>query len=72
MSQDDSGREPLPIWFFVGVILAVYGVLVVAGGFLSSRPTVLAETKPGLWWGALMVVAGGIFTAIGWMSHKKG
>jgi drug/metabolite transporter (DMT)-like permease len=72
MSQDTEGREPLPIWFFVGVILAVYGVLVIAGNFMTSRPTVLSETRPGLWWGALMVVAGGIFTAIGVVAHRKG
>ena len=58
--------EPLPIWFFVGVILLVYGVLVLAGNFVGEpRQTVLAETRPGLWWGAIMVVAGGVFTALG-------
>ncbi len=72
MSQNDEGREPLAIWFFVGVILAVYGVLVIIGSFVPGRPTVLAETRPGLWWGSLMVVFGGIFTTIGIVSHRKG
>ena len=72
MSQDAQGREPMPIWFFVGVILFVYGLMVVAGNFMTSRPTVLAETRPALWWGSLMTVAGVIFTAIGWVSHRRG
>lgn len=71
MSQDDSGREPLPIWFFVGVILAVYGVLVVVGQLVNTRTTVLGGTQPGLWWGALMLVAGLLFTAIGIVAHRK-
>jgi hypothetical protein len=64
--------EPLPIWFFVGVILAVYGVLVVVGGFLpSDRVTVMGDTHPSFWWGAIMTVAGVIFTAIG-LAGRKG
>jgi hypothetical protein len=58
--------EPLPIWFFVGLILLVYGLLVAGAALLGdSRPTVLAETRPGLWWGAIMIVAGAVFTGIG-------
>ena len=52
--------EPLPIWFFVGVILLVYGLLVLAAYFMAApRETVLASTKPSLWWGTIIVVAGG-------------
>ena len=36
------------------------------GNFVGEpRQTVLAETRPGLWWGAIMLVAGGVFTALG-------
>jgi drug/metabolite transporter (DMT)-like permease len=64
--------EPMPIWFFVGVILLVYGVLVVIGGFLpQERATVLAETRPSLWWGAVMTVAGVVFTAIGYLGRTR-
>ena len=72
MEPTPAQREPLPIWFFVGVILLVYGVLVIIGGTQEqTRPTVLSETRPALWWGAIMCVFGGVFTAIGWHGRDK-
>jgi hypothetical protein len=63
--------EPLPIWFFVGLILLVYGVLVVLAGFIyTDATTVLASTRPALWWGAVITVAGGVFLAIGIRVHR--
>lgn len=65
-SVAQAAGEPLPIWFFVGLILLVYGVLVLVGNFTGTpRQTVLAETQPGLWWGAIITVAGGVFLGIG-------
>jgi len=54
------------IWFFVGLTLAIMGVLVVAAGIFDyitppERQTALGSTHPALWWGALMVIAGTIF-----------
>jgi hypothetical protein len=54
------------IWFFVGLTLSIMGALVVLAGVLDllsppARITVLGGTHPGLWWGALMLVAGIIF-----------
>lgn len=70
----DTGADsqPLPIWFFVGLILLVYGVLVVAGGlFAAPRETVLAHAKPALWWGAIMLVAGAVFLGIGLKGRSR-
>jgi hypothetical protein len=62
----DAAAEPLPIWFFVGLILLVYGLLVLVGNFTGTpRVSVLSETKPGLWWGAIITLAGGVFLGIG-------
>lgn len=69
-----GGKEPLPIWFFVGLVLGVYGLLVLGAGVVGGpADTALARKFPGdwmaanpcIWWGALMAVAGGVFLAIG-------
>jgi hypothetical protein len=51
----------IPIWFFIGALLAVYGVLIVGAGIagLFHPPRVaLAELHAGIWWGALLAVIG--------------
>jgi Ca2+/Na+ antiporter len=64
--------EPLPIWFFVGLILLVYGALVIVGSaFSASHPTMLAEMKPGYWWGAIILVSGAVFLGIGLKGRGK-
>jgi drug/metabolite transporter (DMT)-like permease len=66
MTGEPSKSEPLSIWFFVGVILSIYGVLVVLSDFLPhERATVLAQIRPALWWGAITTVCGAVFLAIG-------
>jgi len=56
------------IWYFVGLMLLVMGGLVLLAGLIelvspSARQTVLAEIHPGIWWGAIMIVAGAVFFA---------
>lgn len=53
-----------PIWFFVGLILLVMGGIIFLSGIynLINPPvvkTVLANTHPDIWWGAIMVAFGG-------------
>ena len=51
----------IPIWFFIGALLAVYGVLILAAGIwgLFHPPQVaLANLHVGIWWGALLMVIG--------------
>ena len=53
------------IWFFIGVLLLVYGVLITGAGLygLAHPPDVkLAWLHAGLWWGLLLVVIGGVYT----------
>jgi len=57
----------IPVWFFVGVLLLVYGVLIFASGLVGwSHPpnTVLAELHAPVWWGALLVVLGAIYCTV--------
>ena len=70
--MSEPNPDPLPIWFFVGLILGVYGIIVLVSGLLGdSRPTVLAELRPALWWGAIMIGAGVLFTLVGWLGHRR-
>ena len=53
----------ISIWFFVGLLTTIYGILILGAGLYglvspSDRTTVLAELHPAIWWGALMLVAG--------------
>jgi hypothetical protein len=57
----------ISIWFFIGVLLLIYGVLITGVSlyaFVSppERAVVLAELHAGVWWGALLLVLGGFYT----------
>ena len=55
----------ISIWFFIGVLLVVYGVLIFGAGIygLSHPPQVVkAELHAGVWWGMLLLVLGGFYT----------
>jgi hypothetical protein len=59
----------LPVWFFVGLLLGIYGVLILASGIAEwshPRPTVLAELHAPVWWGGLLIVVGATYTAVYW------
>jgi hypothetical protein len=55
----------ISIWFFIGVLLLAYGILILGAGIygLSHPPDVkLAELNAGIWWGVLLTVLGLIYT----------
>jgi hypothetical protein len=54
----------IPVWFFVGVLLLIYGVMIFVSGLVEwSHPpnTVLAELHAPVWWGALLTALGSIY-----------
>ncbi|MBN2575998.1 MAG: hypothetical protein JXP73_15655 [Deltaproteobacteria bacterium] len=54
----------IPVWFFVGGILLIYGVLILITGIAQLRsppPTVLSELHAPVWWGGLLTLIGGLF-----------
>jgi hypothetical protein len=55
----------ISIWFFIGVLLLIYGVLIFGAGLygLSHPPAVVrADLHAGLWWGVLLLVLGSVYT----------
>jgi hypothetical protein len=77
-AMDSKTERPqmIPVWFFVGILLLLYGVLIFIQGVAEwrnppdtalsrSNPfhATLANLHPTLWWGVLLIVLGAIFTA---------
>lgn len=59
-------RHAISIWFVIGALLAVYGVLILGTGVYgvfvpSSSTAVLSNLHIGIWWGAGMMVLGAVF-----------
>jgi len=57
----------IPVWFFVGVLLLVYGVLILATGIYEvanppANRVVLYDLHASIWWGGVLVVLGAIFS----------
>lgn len=64
MDNPPPKHHMLPVWFFIGVVLIIYGVMISAQGIYQiSHPvgTVLESLHAGVWWGAIMVAAGVVF-----------
>ncbi|MGB7070758.1 MAG: hypothetical protein WBD22_14790 [Pyrinomonadaceae bacterium] len=54
------------VWYFVGILLTVIGaILTVNGVYQAFSPPVhkprLSELHAGIWWGAVILVAGILF-----------
>jgi hypothetical protein len=64
MAQD---HRVIPVWFFVGIILLIYGVIILATGIYEfSHPpaTVLANLYPAIWWGGLLTIIGAVYVCL--------
>jgi len=62
-----TGEHGISIWFFIGVMMAIYGLLIATAEIydtVTGQPTtvVLANLHVGIWWGILMLVIGVIYT----------
>ncbi len=59
-------KKPIAIWFFIGLLLLVYGVLILGTSLYDllagvQQHTVLANLHVGIWWGALLIVIGFVY-----------
>lgn len=65
----------ISIWFFIGVMLTIYGAMIFASGILNlvtgNLPhVVLANLHAPVWWGALMLALG-IFYCLKFRPHNQ-
>lgn len=70
-----SGRSHmLPVWFFIGILLTIYGVIVLGAAIADySQPTnvVLASYHPGIFGGVLLLLIGGFYTVWFWPGRRR-
>jgi len=60
-------KQPISIWFFIGVLLAVYGAIILAAGIAYwDKPgdVVLANLHVAVWWGALLLAIGAVYSYV--------
>jgi hypothetical protein len=65
--ESHSQEKRISVWFFIGVLLLVYGLLIFGAGIHDllvppAQQPVLANLHAGIWWGGLLVVLGGFYT----------
>jgi hypothetical protein len=57
------GKHFIPIWFFIGSLLTIYGVLILGSGIYGlfvppSNPVVMSHLHIEIWWGSGMLLLG--------------
>jgi hypothetical protein len=62
-----EGKGLISIWFFIGVLLLAYGVLILASGIYNvyvppAHPVVFAKLHAAVWWGVFLALLGGFYT----------
>ena len=60
-------EHQIPIWFFIGLLLTIYGVLILGCGIYNvicppEHPVKLANLHADIWWGVLLLVIGLIYS----------
>jgi uncharacterized membrane protein HdeD (DUF308 family) len=66
-------RASMSIWFFAGIMLLAYGIVILAAGLWELghplvHPPALAQLHAPIWWGALLAISGAFYTVKFWPS----
>ncbi len=67
MNRPSQDRSELPVWFFIGVLLLIYGVMLLAAGLyqLKHPPhTVLVQYHATVWAGVVLLILGLVYVVI--------
>lgn len=69
-------EKQIPIWFFIGAILAVYGVMILVSGIYGwmhppERKVELWEYHADVWWSVVLLIVGLIYVIRFWPSKKE-
>jgi hypothetical protein len=68
----EETKEMKPIWFFVGLLMLIMGLIILSSGIFYAintpeNPLTLYHLHPDIWWGGLMSIVGIIFL---WVSNR--
>jgi hypothetical protein len=60
-------QHPFSIWFVIGLLLNVYGLLILGAGIYGyfvpeANKVVLHQLHAGIWWGILLLAMGVFYT----------
>ena len=58
-------HKMLPVWFFIGVLLLIYGIIILFVGLSEyghPAPVVLANYHASVWGGVLLLILGAFYT----------
>jgi uncharacterized BrkB/YihY/UPF0761 family membrane protein len=60
-------RHFISIWFFIGILLGIYGTLILGAGIYDlvhppEQTVKMAYLHAGIWWGALLLILGLVYT----------
>ena len=71
-------EKQIPIWFFIGVMLALYGFIILGAGIYGwvhppppEKMVKLWNYHAGVWWGALMFIIGLVYVVKFWPSKAE-
>ncbi len=63
-----ESEHQIPIWFFIGALLLLYGLIIVGAGIYAfacpppaDQRVALFDLHADIWWGALLVVLGAFY-----------
>jgi hypothetical protein len=64
--MSEEKKHFISIWFFIGALLSVYGVLILGAGVWEiieppRQQVVLGNLHAAVWWGALLIALGAVY-----------
>jgi len=70
--MSDKPQRTITVWFFVGALFTVYGVLILGAGiFMEASPDVkMQHLHIRIWWGVLLLAIGLFYTIRFWPAKK--
>ena len=61
-NEPEHEPQMIPIWFFIGLIILLYGVIIAITGIVRwgspAAGVAMAQLHPDFWWGLLMTAIG--------------